>query len=389
MEERTISPHPAAAWRESIRDGAREGLTRGWAAINALGARRRLERRLLGYDDAGSGATPLSRATIERPAADLSPLHPDDPAARAVARFYHAAYPRAVAHPVGVWELEDARVHPELGLHVGRAGIFAPSHCGAEVFDNPKYAAAQHALPLLRAKPIRGEAVLLAPSWHHNFYHWMIDILPRLDLLDAAGVTSPLILPANARGFARATLELMGLGDRMLPLGRGAYRIDRLILPGSLSPALDFSTEKARFLRDRFLPRARATGAGGAGARLYISRADAAIRRVTNEADLLPGLLARGFAPLLPTTRTVAEQAVAFASADFIVAPHGAALANLAFCRPGTRIIEVFCDGHFSPSYYRIAQELGLVYGFVVAPRRGAHLHVPAAALHELIDRMA
>jgi hypothetical protein len=46
--------------------------------------------------------------------------------------------------------------------------------------------------------------------------------------------------------------------------------------------------------------------------------------------------------------RTLAEQISLFASADLVIAQHGAALANVVWCRPGTRVIEI------APSGYRV-----------------------------------
>ena len=42
----------------------------------------------------------------------------------------------------------------------------------------------------------------------------------------------------------------------------------------------------------------------------------------------------RGFLRFDPGAHTVQEQIDHFAAAEVIVAPHGAALANLTFCRP-------------------------------------------------------
>jgi capsular polysaccharide biosynthesis protein len=40
-------------------------------------------------------------------------------------------------------------------------------------------------------------------------------------------------------------------------------------------------------------------------------------------------------------SRSLAEQMSLFAGADAVVAQHGAALANLVWCRPGTAVVEI------------------------------------------------
>jgi len=62
----------------------------------------------------------------------------------------------------------------------------------------------------------------------------------------------------------------------------------------------------------------------------------------------------RGFVTVSMDDRPIDEQAALFAGADVIVAEHGAALANLAFARPGTRVVEL-CGANTVSWMYGIA----------------------------------
>ena len=57
------------------------------------------------------------------------------------------------------------------------------------------------------------------------------------------------------------------------------------------------------------------------------------------------------------------EQILLFQSADFIIGPHGAGLANLLFCEPGTKVIELMPSTEMRPFFWLIARKLGLVHG--------------------------
>jgi capsular polysaccharide biosynthesis protein len=63
-----------------------------------------------------------------------------------------------------------------------------------------------------------------------------------------------------------------------------------------------------------------------------------------------------------------------FATANLIVAPHGAALANIIFASPGSTLIELFPAGCLLPDYWRLASSVpGMAYRYVSAfggPRR-------------------
>ena len=98
----------------------------------------------------------------------------------------------------------------------------------------------------------------------------------------------------------------------------------------------------------------------------YVSRDDAKIRFVSNELELNPVLKEFGFETLLMGKFSLADQINIFRSADFILGPHGAAFTNLAFSKPGTKFIEFFSNGHYSPSYNRFCAIRGLSYGFLV-----------------------
>jgi hypothetical protein len=69
------------------------------------------------------------------------------------------------------------------------------------------------------------------------------------------------------------------------------------------------------------------------------------------------------------------EQAETFSNSDVIVAQHGAALANLVWCRPGTLVVEIV-DVRYRPDAFRsLAQVLDLV-----------HVRVPQAHAHARVD---
>ena len=57
------------------------------------------------------------------------------------------------------------------------------------------------------------------------------------------------------------------------------------------------------------------------------------------------------------------NQILLFQSAEVIIAPHGAGLANLLFCEPGTKVIELMPACEMRPFFWLISEKLDLVYG--------------------------
>jgi capsular polysaccharide biosynthesis protein len=100
--------------------------------------------------------------------------------------------------------------------------------------------------------------------------------------------------------------------------------------------------------------------------RLYIARRQT--RRVANQAELEAFLRARGFDTHNLENLSVDQQIDLFAQAEWVVAPHGAELGNLLFCRPGTKVLELAPDSGFKPYYSYICNKLGLSHGILPCP---------------------
>ncbi len=72
--------------------------------------------------------------------------------------------------------------------------------------------------------------------------------------------------------------------------------------------------------------------------RIYISRKTAAHRKLVNEQELEQKLKAYGFESYSFDRLDFADQVRVMRSAECIVTVHGAALANLIFAQPGTKV---------------------------------------------------
>ena len=88
-------------------------------------------------------------------------------------------------------------------------------------------------------------------------------------------------------------------------------------------------------------------------------------------------MAARGFVKVRLEALPWVEQVSAFARAREIVAPHGAGLANLVFCRPGVRVVEVFNTAYVNPCFWRLAALMGLDYRPVATPETEPPACVP------------
>jgi hypothetical protein len=218
---------------------------------------------------------------------------------------------------------------------------------------------------------VPGRLGLLAARGDGNYYHFLHDVLPRLGVLEQAPQIAPVdswYVPVQTR-FQRELLDLIGISsEQRIDAGEHPHvRAETLVVPGVPAMIEKNPPWVVQFLRERLLPSA---GPVERGAPVFVTRGPSANNRtVVNEDAVLELLSSRGFVAIDPGQMSVVEQIRAFASAPVIVAPHGAALANLAFASPGSAVIELFPAGSLLPDFWRMACGVpGLQYRYLSTP---------------------
>jgi capsular polysaccharide biosynthesis protein len=214
---------------------------------------------------------------------------------------------------------------------------------------------------------IKGQAAVLSVCNCRCYFHWMCQSLPRLYLLKCAGIgiddVDRFIAPDLSQPFHGQTLEMLGIGPEKILQTRESIhiRVRSLAvssLPGNSDEAFLWIT---RFLRESFL-KGQARGLAVSPERIYVSRQDASHRRILNEEALVKFLQGFGFVSVTLSALTVKEQIGLFQGARVILGVHGAGMTNLAFCRPGTQVLEFFSPRYAYFCYRGIARAAGLDY---------------------------
>jgi hypothetical protein len=264
--------------------------------------------------------------------------------------------------------LPEARLHGRFGAVIDRRGDLvyelSPYFGISRPGEHPIY------LRPFRRRPFDFDGVLasLSTRGDDNFYHFMTDVLPRLALLDACADAPPIdafYVPTN-RAFQRELLDLLGVTK--VPIvdsrERPHVRARQALIPTLPDEHLQTPAWVVSWLREKLLPADLPTPSR----RLYITRPPAKGTRVVSNEDAVSRVLERyGYEPVDPGTMTVAEQIRTFASASAIVAPHGAALANLTFASPGLDVLELFAPDYVNPCYRALTEWLpGPRYRYLV-----------------------
>jgi len=223
-------------------------------------------------------------------------------------------------------------------------------------------------LTLPRPKLIPGKTLILASTGGDTYFHWMTDVLPRIRIVQQAGYDldkfDQVLVNGLNQPFQREALKKLGIqSERCLSLveSTAAFILEEGVLPSLPSVPGVVPPETVEFLQTTFT--AKKTGSGR---KIFISRGGAKHRQLIHEKEIASHLLKMGFETVECGKLSVQEQADRFCSADIVVGAHGAALTNLVFCRPGTRVVELFSPHYVNPCYRDLCVAAGLRHAAVI-----------------------
>ena len=192
-----------------------------------------------------------------------------------------------------------------------------------------------------------------------NLCHWIGGALaPIWAIREGGGEVEQVLLPASPNEFQYSSLGWLGIDQKRILVQTTQEQYPDFTTPPDVS-SQDFYAG----LRPIFLNHA-ATCTNPP--KVFISRADAAYRRVQNEEALWGKLRENGFHRVIAGQLTLSQQIAVFRDAELILAPHGAALTLLFCCRPGTRLFELMPGFEERTCFRDLAHQFSLPYGRII-----------------------
>lgn len=214
----------------------------------------------------------------------------------------------------------------------------------------------------------RGTAVVLNNPWCHNYYHWMLEVAPRILLMRSAGLAADWYVVDCQNRYQQRVLELLGIPrQQWIQTHYGLHlRADTLLRPSQ--PGTEAWRDMSAAIKNNVLSSSSAKLPSAAPRRLYISRKSASHRKLANEKDLEQLLSRFGFESHCFEDCDVARQVELISGAEIVVSVHGAALANLIFAQPGTRVVEICPLGRYNTDCFpRVSHKMDLDHVSVMA----------------------
>lgn len=240
--------------------------------------------------------------------------------------------------------------------------------------------------------------VMLIGQSSRNYAHWLTEVLPKLAVLEASmeEQSAPLLVDSGLHENLLASIDIVNRCQRPVVIVDRwtAVEVDRLTVvtqPGyeryipyriSTRPPPPYSNEFSRFaLR---LMRDAVWGAIGEHYRegpkhLYLGRNEksANMRCVANWGSVRTVIEKRRIGHYMVDSMTFGEQVAAVHAAELIVAPVGAALANMIFAPEGCRVVALapYYEGASYSYFTNLAGVLGHDLRFVLGQPVGRRGH--------------
>ena len=322
----------------------------------------------------GKMPPPLAECTVVGPAEYRTRLHPlTVNSTTSEAMHYVAHMVRAPA--LTLEHLTNQYWFPKLGLLLSERGlVWRHSFLGPfqEGFLSSVPAIVETPLPgggreprfypdrLRRAPRIAGERLLIANSEQPNYGHYLLDIAPLIHL--GARMRAPM-LTWTLRPWQRALIARLDVPpDLVREIRPEPVFLEHAIVSNRHSgEASQNAHPQHRQAFAAILASVRKAAPGFASPpRILVCRSLAMSRNLVNRAAMIEALKPLGFVAIQPEKLSFDEQVLAFAEAEAVVCEFGAAMANVMFCRPGTKVVEIIAEGQHDPWSAHLCAMLGL-----------------------------
>lgn len=299
-----------------------------------------------------------------------------------VNRFACEVSNATILGPVGVGLTSDGSVLSDtVGPH------YTPRRIGISLSKSMAMNGIRKTKRALRGQAVQPdnqyETVAVAiPTWN-NYYHWTIECLIRIRLLEKYGSHRDeypiLLVPKDKPEWMDESLRIVDYEGKTREWEDGIAIANQLIVPTFPDPVQG----ECFWLRDRMRNK---DSSEGDARRVYIARDDATVRRVANRDAVQRVLKQYDIDTYVLSELSVREQIDLFSSAELVVGPHGAGLTNIVFGDDLT-VIEFFGDKKMA-TFDRIAESMNHDYHFIECEQRLADIVVDVDALSKKLESL-
>ena len=222
--------------------------------------------------------------------------------------------------------------------------------------------------------------VLGVGSIERNYYHSWTEFAARAYATKLANLEYDYILINNDNKFTREILEILDFPHKKIIISSNYSYLSakKIIYPELINNYQEILLNGITVYHNKYLPswlkflyedvskNKYLLNSQNSFEKIYISRRNKDVRNIINEKDLILNLENLGFKTIYFEDYSIKEQIRIAQLSNQIVAIHGAGLANINFCRKGTKVLELLPYYYQNQIIYMNAILMELDYSFYI-----------------------
>lgn len=204
-----------------------------------------------------------------------------------------------------------------------------------------------------------------------NYYHWMHEAVPRLQILKEKELLGKYELVwigrNNLRSYHKESLIALGINPSTIIYIDQLVHFERLAFLSILHCGA-FHHEQSVYLNRHFSAlKAKEEQTLGTSKRIFLARRYGTVRALACEKQENMICKQLDLVKIYMDNYSVGQQVKIMSEADYVLGPHGAALTNVVGLSSGARVVEMMPRNSIHPLYWYLSAISNLKYSMVVS----------------------
>jgi capsular polysaccharide biosynthesis protein len=203
----------------------------------------------------------------------------------------------------------------------------------------------------------------------NGYYHWMLEVLPRLFLAINNVKNFTLILPEGLTEFQKESLKFFNIQAKVFINKNEYLAVKNLIIPDYTASKSNHNPKVILPLQDFLLEQISVSQQQKFKhyQKVFLTRKRAKMRKIVNEQEVEALLVSEGYTIVDFEDHSYLDQIAICSNIKHLVAIHGAGLANLLFMNSCRSLLELRSSDQYQKglSYYKISNILFIDYYYL------------------------
>jgi capsular polysaccharide biosynthesis protein len=205
---------------------------------------------------------------------------------------------------------------------------------------------------LRKTVKIKGDCIVGHNSYYQNYYHWLLEAMPRLFLLKDKAPELTLILNSKAPNFIKQYVSFFEFKEIVYIEDDKIAYVDKIMFTTFTARGLAMHEPIIRNMVKWLFEINDITQNSNQSKKIFITRKNVKHRRLINQDEVIAYLITKGFEIVTLEDLTIKEQMQLFADSKYVIGTQGAGMANMIYSTQGKLLITIIHEEHGDDAYF-------------------------------------